>query len=254
MNIRSPAQIVAFAVLSASLLAGCASDRRSAFLPGEGPEVIYETGRNAMDEGNYRDALLYFQALQARYPFANVTRQAQLDMIYAYYKNRERESAIDAAEAFERENPTHPRVDYALYMRGLAHFDQAPNWIERVFKVDMNERPPRETMEAFSVFQELLRRFPDSEYAPDARERMIFLRNRLANYENHVAEYYMQRGAYVAALNRAKYSLEHYPGAPDTERSLEVMITAYDELGMTDLANDTRRVLAETRGEIAAAQ
>jgi outer membrane protein assembly factor BamD len=254
MDLRSLAQLVAFAVLSAALLAGCASDRRSAFMPGEGPEVIYETGRNAMDDGNYRDALLYFQALQARYPFANVTRQAQLDMIYAYYKNRERESAIDAAEAFERENPTHPRVDYALYMRGLAHFDQAPNLIERVFKVDMNERPPRETMQAFSVFQELLRRFPDSEYAPDARERMIFLRNRLANYENHVAEYYMERGAYVAALNRAKYSLEHYPGAPDTERSLEIMISAYDELGMADLANDTRRVLAETRGEIAAAQ
>lgn len=242
------------ALVSIAILAGCASDRRAAFLPGEGPEAIYDYGAAAMESGDFRDALAYFQALQARYPFSNVTRQAQLDMIYCYYRNRERESAIDAAEAFERENPTHPRVDYALYMRGLAHFDQAPSWIERAFKVDMTERPPRETLEAFTAFQELLRRFPDSEYATDARERMIFLRNRLATYEIHVAQYYMERGAYVAAINRAKYTLEHYPGAPDVETALEIMVEAYDMLGMTDLADDSRRVLAETRGEIAAAQ
>lgn len=235
--------------LSAAVLAGCASRQRALFLPGEGPEAVYEYGLEAMQEGNFRDALLYFQALQARFPFSNVTRQAQLDMIYCYYRNRERAAAIDAAEAFERENPTHPRVDYALYMRGLAHFDQAPSWIERVFNVDMNERPPRDTLQAFSVFQELLRRFPNSQYAADARERMVFLRNRLAAYENHVAEYYLEREAYVAAINRAKYVLERYPGAPEVERALEIMIEGYETLGMVDLANDTRRVLAETRGE-----
>jgi len=224
------------------------------FQAGEGPEAVYQAGVDAMTEGDFRTALLYFQALQARFPFSSVTRQAELDMIYAYYRNRERESAIDAAEAFERENPTHPRVDYTLYMRGLSHFDQAPSWIERVFNVDMTERPPRETLQAFSVFQELLRRFPESEYAPDARERMIFLRNRLATYENHVAEYYMERQAYVAAINRAKYVVEHYPGAPDTERALEIMVEAYETLGMTDLANDARRVLTETVGNLAAAQ
>lgn len=242
------------AIVAAAVLAGCASRQRALFDASEGPEAVYEFGVASMESGNFREALLYFQALQARFPFSNVTRQAQLDMIYAYYRNRERESAIDAAEAFERENPTHPRVDYALYMRGLAHFDQAPSWIERVFRVDMTERPPRETLQAFSVFQELLRRFPDSEYAPDARERMIFLRNRLATYENHVAEYYMERQAYVAAINRAKYVVEHYPGAPDTARALEIMVEAYETLGMTDLANDARRVLAETLGELSAAQ
>ena len=247
-------QSLILASVSAAVLAGCQSNRQVAFLPGEGPEAIYALGVETMAAGDFRDALLYFQALQARFPFSNVTRQAQLDMIYAYYRNRERESAIDAAEAFERENPTHPRVDYALYMRGLAHFDQAPSWIERVFNVDMTERPPRDTLQAFSVFQELLRRYPNSEYAPDARERMIFLRNRLAAYENHVAEYYIERQAYVAAINRAKYVLEHYPGAPVVERSLEIMVECYETLGMTDLANDARRVLAETRGELAANQ
>ena len=242
------------ALVSAAVLAGCANNQRAIFLPGEGPEAVYEYGAASMADGDFREALAYFQALQARFPFSNVTRQAQLDMIYAYYRNRERESAIDAAEAFERENPTHPRVDYALYMRGLAHFDERPGWIERIFKVDMTERPPRESMQAFSVFQELLRRFPNSQYAPDARERMIFLRNRLAAYENHVAEYYMERQAYVAAINRAKYVVETYPGAPDTERALEIMAEAYETLGMTDLANDARRVLGETRGELAAVQ
>lgn len=246
--------LLILALATIAVLTGCASDRRSAFLPGEGPEAIYEYGLAAMNAGDFGDALLYFQALQARFPFSNITRQAQLDMIYAFYRNRERAAAIDAAEAFERENPTHPRVDYALYMRGLAHFDQAPNWLERVMNVDLTERPPRETMQAFEVFQELLRRFPESEYAPDARERMIYLRNRLAAYENHVAEYYIRREAYVAAINRAKYTLEHYPGAPVVERSLEIMIEGYESLGMTDLANDARRVLAETRGGIAAAQ
>lgn len=242
------------ALVSAAVLAGCGSRQRAVFDPGEGPEAVYESGVEAMADGNFVEALLYFQALQARYPFSNVTRQAQLDMIYAFYRNREREAAIDAAEAFERENPTHPRVDYALYMRGLAHFDQVPGRIERMFNVDMSERPPRESMQAFSVFQELLRRFPQSAYAPDARERMIFLRNRLAAYENHVAEYYLERQAYVAAINRAKYVLEHYPGAPGTERSLEILAEAYDTLGMTDLAADARRVLGETRGELVSAQ
>jgi outer membrane protein assembly factor BamD len=253
LGVRTLLKTLLLGLLAAMAVAGC-NNRRSAILPGEGPEVIYGLGVEAMQAGDFRDALLYFQALQARYPFANVTRQAQLDMIYAYYRNRERESAIDAAEAFERENPTHPRVDYCLYMRGLAHFDQAPNWVERVFRVDLTERPPRDTLQAFTVFQELLRRFPESQYAPDARERMIFLRNRLAAYENHVAEYYMRREAYVAAANRAKYTVEHYPGAPQIERALEIMVEAYETLGMTDLAADARRVLDATRSELAAAQ
>jgi len=240
--------------VSVAVVAGCASSRRSAFLPGEGPEAIYDLGVEAMTAGDFRDAILYFQALQARFPFSNVTRQAQLDLIYAYFRNRERAAAIDAAEAFERENPTHPRVDYALYMRGLAYFDPPANWLERVFNVELEIRPPRDSVQAFSVFQELLRRFPQSQYADDARERMIFLRNRLAAYENHVAEYYMTRGAYVAATNRAKYAVEHYPGAPQIERSLEILVEAYETLGMTDLASDARRVLLETRGSIASNQ
>jgi outer membrane protein assembly factor BamD len=243
-----------FLIISASaFLAGCSNDGDN-IIQDEGPEVLYERGVESMDSGNYPTALAYFQALEARYPFSNVTRQAQLDMVYAYYRGRQPESAIDAADEFERENPTHPRVDYCLYMKGLVYFDQEPNIIEKTFRVDLSERPPRDTMLAFSVFQELLRRFPNSQYAPDSRERMIFLRNRLAAYENHVATYYMERGAYVAAINRAKYSVEHFPGAPALEDALQIMVDAYEQLGMRDLADDAQRVLDQSFGELAAAE
>ena len=139
-------------------------------------------------------------------------------------------------------------------MRGLVYFDQAPNILERMFKVDLSVRPPKDTLKSFSTFQELIRRFPESEYVPDARQRMVFLRNRLTQYENHVAEYYIERGAYVAAVNRAKYALEHYPGAPELEKTLAIMIDAYEQLGMQDLAADARRVLTETFGEQAATE
>ena len=244
-------KLLLIGITLSAVLAGCGRDRDNV-VQDAGPEGLYQSGVDSMTSGNFPTALAYFQALEARYPFSNVTRQAQLDMVYAYWRNREPESAIDAAEEFERENPTHPRVDYCLYIKGLAYFDQAPGLLERLFRVDMTERPPRDTMQAFSTFQELLRRFPNSQYAPDSRERMIFLRNRLAAYENHVATYYMRRGAYVAAVNRAKYSLEHYPGAPALEESLQIMIDAYDQLGMRELAADARRVLVESFGEFAA--
>ncbi|MEE8542477.1 MAG: outer membrane protein assembly factor BamD [Gammaproteobacteria bacterium] len=249
MRIAIKPLIVTVSLLT--VLAGCGRDRDN-IVQESGPEALYERGVSSMSSGNFQLALGYFQALEQRFPFSNVTRQAQLDMVYAYYRSRQFESAIDAAEEFERENPTHPRVDYCLYMKGLAYFDEAPGLIERLFRVDMTERPPRDTMQAFSIFQELLRRFPSSQYAPDARERMIFLRNRLAAYENHVAAYYMTRGAYVAAVNRAKYSLEHYPGAPALEESLTIMVDAYEQLGMRELAEDAQRVLVESFGELAA--
>jgi outer membrane protein assembly factor BamD len=243
-------RIVLLAACLAAAAAGCG--RRDNTVEDAGPEALYTRGKDAMDSSNYTGAVQYFTALESRYPFSPETRQAQLDLIYLYYRSQQPESAIDAAEEFERENPTHPRVDYCLYMRGRVYFDQAPNILERMFKVDLSVRPPKDTLKSFSTFQELIRRFPESEYVPDARQRMVFLRNRLAQYENHVAEYYVNRGAFVAAVNRAKYALEHYPGAPELEQTLAIMIDAYERLGMQDLAADARRVLTETFGPQAA--
>jgi outer membrane protein assembly factor BamD len=239
-------QTLLIGVLGAAAL-GCAN-HRNGVVQDAGPEALYDRGSEMMNASNYAGAIQNFLQLESRYPFSPETRQAQLDLIYAYYKSRQPEAAIDAAEQFERENPTHPRVDYALYMRGLVYFDQAPNVLERLFHVDMSARPPKDTMRAFSTFQELVRRFPDSEYVPDAQQRMVFLRNRLAAYENHVADYYMRRGAYVAAANRAKYALEHYPGAPELEQTLQLLIAAYRALDMNDLAADTERVYEENFG------
>lgn len=235
--------------LAAVALCGCARDN---VVEDQGPELLYQRGYDAMEGSNFAGAIQYFNALEARYPFSPETRQAQLDLIYVYYRALQPEAAIDAAEEFERENPTHERLDYCLYMRGLVYFDQAPNIIEKLLRVDLSLRPPKDTLRSFSTFQELVRRFPDSEYVPDARQRMVYLRNRLAEYENHVADYYVRRGAYVAAINRAKYALEHYPGAPQLEKTLQLLVAAYEQLGMVDLAADTRRVLRETFGEEAA--
>lgn len=235
--------------LALAALVGC---NRSNVVEDQGPELLYQKGFDAMDSQNFPGAIEYFSALEARYPFSPETRQAQLDLIYLYYRSLQPELAIDAAEEFERENPTHERLDYCLYMRGLVYFDQAPNVIEKLLRVDLTLRPPKDTLRSFSTFQELIRRFPDSEYVPDARQRMVFLRNRLADYENHVADYYIRRGAYVAAINRAKYALEHYPEAPELEKTLLILATAYEQLGMNDLAADARRVLGQTFGEEAA--
>jgi outer membrane protein assembly factor BamD len=234
------------ALLAAVALTGCG--RRDNVVKDSGPAKLYETGKKAMDGSDYPTAIKVYQALQSRYPFSPETRQGQLDLVYLYYKSGQPEQAIDAAEAFERENPTHPRVDYCMYMRGRVYFDQDPNFLEKFFRVDMSKRPPKQTMKSFSTFQDLIRRFPDSEYVPDARQRMVFLRNRLTRYENYVAEYYINRGAYIAAVSRAKYALEHYPGAPELEKSMTIMIGAYEKLGMQDLATDAKRVYAATWG------
>jgi outer membrane protein assembly factor BamD len=242
-------KIVLLLGLATVALAGCS---RENVVEDQGPELLYQKGFEAMNASNFAGGIQYFNALEARYPFSPETRQAQLDLIYLYYRSQAPEQAIDAAEEFERENPTHERIDYCLYMRGLTYFDQAPNIIEKLMRVDLSLRPPKDTLRSFSTFQELIRRFPDSEYVPDARQRMVFLRNRLAEYENHVADYYIRRGAYVAAVNRAKYALEHYPEAPQLEKTLQILVVAYDQLGMADLSADARRVLRQTFGDDAA--
>ncbi len=204
----------------------------------------FQDAKTAIERGNYRRGIQIFEAIQARYPFSDLGRQIQLELVYAYYRSGRKEQAVEAADTFMRENPIHPRVDYALYIKGLAYYEETPGFLERWFRKDTTLRPPKDIMLAYSSLRQLVDRFPGSEYAPDAEKRMVAIKNRLAMYENHVADYYLRRGAYVAALNRARRSLENYNGATGNARSLEIMATAYEELGMTDLAEDTRRVLA----------
>ncbi len=224
-------------------IAGCRSnpDREAV----NDPDVAYRVAKESMGRGDYARAILIFEALEARFPFSNATRQSQLDLMYAYYRNREPESATDQADQFIRENPTHPRVDYAYYIKGLVAFERNPNVIERWFNADLSQRPPIDATKSFQAFATLLQRYPNSEYAEDSRQRMIFLRNRLADYETYVAGYYLGRGAYAGAINRSKYAIENYDGAPAIREALVIMIDAYKGLGMTDLAADAQRVLTE---------
>lgn len=241
-------RIAIVGIVALGLLSAC-GNRRDALLQ-VGAQQLYDEGSEYLQSGNMATAIVSFRNLIVRYPFAPVARQAQLDLIYAFYRGGQTEAAIDIAETFIRENPRAPEVAYCLYMMGVIYFDQEPNILERLFRVDITERPPKETFLAFEAFQDLLRQFPESRYADDSRQRMVYLRNRLATYENHVARYYLQRGAYVAAINRAKYALERYPGAPELLDTLSLMIEAYEALGMADLAADTRRVLQENFGDI----
>jgi outer membrane protein assembly factor BamD len=141
-------------------------------------------------------------------------------------------------------------VDYAYYIKGLVQFERNPNFLERWFNADLSERPPIDARKSFQAFQTLIQRFPNSEYVGDSRQRMIFLRNRLANYEIYVANYYLERGAYVGAINRAKFAIENYDGAPQIRRALQIMAESYRRLGMADLAADSERVMRENYANI----
>jgi len=214
----------------------------------------YVEAQEAVNNGNYRKAIGIFEALQARFPFSQFATQIQLELAYAYYKDGREEQAIEASETFLRENPTHARVDYALYIQGLAHFERGQSMLERLFRKNINGRPPRDGQRSFSLFSRLVDRYPASPYAEDAQQRMIYLKNRLAAYENVVARFYLERGAYVAALNRAKEALETYHGADSGAESLRIMIEAYEGLGMTGLAEDARRVLEKNFSDDPVAQ
>jgi len=228
-------------MLALAIVAGCASNEE--FDLASSIEEAYVEAGEASTVGNYRKAIGIFEALQARFPFSNFSTQIQLELAHAYYMDHRVEQAIDAADMFIRENPTHARIDYAIYIKALAYFEREQGMLERLFRKDIDKRPPRDGELAFSLFSRLVERYPASPYAADAQQRMVYLKNRLAAYENVVARFYLERDAYVAALNRAKTALEAYHGSNSGEESLRIMIEAYEGLGMTGLAEDTRRIL-----------
>lgn len=227
-----------------AVVAGCSSGRNSVN-PEDDARKVYSKGQRALNIGNYETAITQYEYLQAVYPFSEYARQAQLDLMYAYYRNKEPDAAVEAADQFLLENPTHPRVDYAHYLKGLVNFERERGPMERFFRVDLAKRPPNKLEDSYRSFATVANEFPDSIYAEDARQRMVFLRNRLADYEVHVASYYMRRGAFVAAANRSKYVLENFQQTPAVVPALQIMVSAYRQLELPDLAEDSMRVLQE---------
>ena len=208
---------------------------------------LYTEAKTNLTEGNYEKAIKMYEKLEARYPYGRYAQQAQLEVAYSYYKDKDAASAIAAADRFIKLHPTHPTVDYAYYLKGLANFNDDLGLLgsvaEKFSGQDMTERDPKASRDSFDAFRDLATRFPDSKYAEDSISRMNYLVNSLAAHEVHVARYYMRRGAYVAAANRVQYSVKTYPKAPANEEGLLILVQAYDKLGMTDLRNDAERVM-----------
>ena len=239
---RSLAVIAALFV--ASLIAGCG------LLPDQKDETVgwsanklYAEAKSALSDGSYTKAVQYFEKLESRYPYGRYAQQAQIEIAYAYWKDQEPASAIAACDRFIKLHPNHPNVDYVYYLRGLINFNEDLGILGTISNQDMTERDPKGAREAFDSFKELVTRFPDSKYTPDALLRMKYLVNSLALLELHVARYYMKRGAYLAAANRAQYAMIHYPDTPATEEALFIMVKAYDNLGLNDLRDDAERVM-----------
>ena len=204
-------------------------------------DEMYAEAKASLNDQNYESAIKKFESLQSRYPYGRYAQQAQLEIAYAYYKQNEAESAIAAADRFIKQYPNNAHVDYAYYLKGLANFHAGTGLFG--LQGDPTERDPKAAQDAFAALKDLVARFPESKYAPDAKLRMQYLVNALAQYEVHVASYYLRRGAYIAALNRAKEVLTAYPNSPSTRDALEMMVKCYDAMGMEKLRDDTRRVL-----------
>lgn len=204
---------------------------------------LYSEAKQALGEGGYETAITYYEKLESRFPYGRFAQQAQIDLAYAYWKSGEKDSALAACERFVKLHPNHPNVDYVYYLRGLIDFNEDQGLMGYISHQDMTERDPRGARESFEALRALITRFPDSKYSDDARLRMAYLVNALARLEVHVARYYMKRGAYVAAINRAQYAVKSYPDVPATEEALFIMVRAYDLLGMDDLRDDAERVM-----------
>lgn len=204
---------------------------------------LYTEAKARLNSGYYDGAREYYEKLQSRYPFSSYAQQAQLELGYAYYKSDKTPEAIAACDRFIRLYPTHPSVDYAYYLKGLANFVAGKGFTERYLPQDPSQRDQGTALRSFQDFSDLVKRFPSSRYVKDAQLRMTYLRNLLAQHEVNVANFYMRRGAYVAALNRCRYVVENYQRTPAMPEALTVMAKAYRVLEMNDLAEDTLRVL-----------
>ncbi|MCP4880411.1 MAG: outer membrane protein assembly factor BamD [Gammaproteobacteria bacterium] len=203
---------------------------------------------NAMDKvaaGNYIPAIDDLETLEARYPFGRYSAQAQLELIYAYYRSNQAIAAKAAATRFIRLNPDHEHVDYAYYLKGLTAFEENKGTLDNYLASDKAKKDPGAMRDSFSDFNTLIQRYPQSQYAADAKARMIYLRNLLAEHEIHVAQYYVSREAWLAAANRAQYILENYQLTPSVKPALKILVIAYTELGLIDNANNAQRVLDE---------
>jgi outer membrane protein assembly factor BamD len=235
---------VLFVILIAITVSGCGIIGKDYDeTEGWSASELYNKAAREMDSASYERAIELYQKLETRYPFGRYAMQGQLDVAYAHYKSDQPEEAIAAADRFIKLYPQNPYVDYAYYLKGIVNYNRSVGFIDRFVPTDASQRDPGAALDAFQDFAVLVERFPDSKYAIDARQRMLYLRNNLARNEVNVAQYYMKRGAYIAAANRAQYVIERFQRTSSVEDALEILIDAYQRLDKPQLAADAQRVL-----------
>jgi len=238
------------ALLLFSLLSACTA--MDLVTPADAPDEkanwsaadFYNKAHASLEDESYLTAIELYELLETRYPFGQYAEQAQIELAYAYYKSDEPDSALATAGRFIRIHPRHQNIDYVYYLTGLINFHRDLGFLERYLPSDRTQRDPGAALESLADFETLLRRFPNSKYAADSRQRIIALKSNLAYYELNVAAYYAKRGAYVAAINRAQYIIEEYPKTTAVPRALLVMLNIYKKTGMNDLASDTQQIFS----------
>ncbi len=237
-------KLILLLVLTVSL-AGCGLFKQEEIDENASVEELYELARESLDKGNWNQAIDRLKQLEAKYPYGVYAEQSQLDTIYAYYRNGDVALATSAADRFIKLHPTHDAVDYAYFLKGQSSFEEDDSTLGFLLgKNDLSDRDPSMILNALQAFEDVYTLFPDSQYAPRARERVRYLRNALASQELYIARYYFVRDAYVAAANRAKVVVENYADTASVEESLGLLVACYTAMGLTDLADDSRRVLA----------
>jgi outer membrane protein assembly factor BamD len=234
------------AALALAILAGCSTNASKDETAGWSADQLYREAHGAMLDGNYTRAAKLFETLEGRFPYGRYAQQSILEGAYSDYRSNETDTAIAACDRFIRTYPNHPNVDYALYLKGLIRFREDQGLLGYVYELDLSERDPKAMKESYAAFKELVTRFPESKYSEDGLARMKYLSNALAMYEVHVARYYYDRGAYLAAANRAQASLLNFPQNPANEDALEVLVNAYDKLGLPQLRDDSKAIMVKT--------
>lgn len=228
-------------LLAASLLVGCSSSEQ--VVPDVPPSELYSDAQSSLQIGNWQSAIEKLEALDSRYPFGAYSDQAQLDLIYAYYKNDDLALALATIQRFMRLNPTHEKSDWVLYMNGLTHMAQDSNFMQGLFNIDRSDRDPEPVKAAFADFKKLLQRYPNTPYAADARQRLVALKNRLAEYDLASADFYLRRGAWIAAIKRTQELQKTYPDTKAARKSLKIQRDAYKELGLEESVKRTEALM-----------
>jgi len=233
----------ALVLLAAALLSACASTEDKDITAGWSAAKLYSEAKDEMSSGAYDQATKYYEKLETRYPYGVLAQQALIETAYGYYKQGERAQALAACDRFLKIYPNNPATDYVLYLKGRINFYDNDSWFSWLSDQKLYERDQHAARESFEAFKELTTRFPNSKYTPDALLRMRYILNALAEYDTHVALFYYRRGAYVAAADRAQEAIKNHPDAPARQLALAVLMESYDKLGLTQLRDDTERVL-----------